>query len=295
MDKADIVEFHDPDTVLHDLPQKARPDQLFMVLTWESPIRGHSHTTDDGLMGQYNLLRSYRFDSDLVMPFIPTCQGQAIDSARWRLVPFAKRHPEAVAFIASNCEAENSRQDFIRDLSAHIDVHSYGRCLHNRDLPESDEQQHGVGPLATLARYKFYSAIENSNCWDYVSEKLVRAWQLGVIPIVTSWKGSPDYTRFAPNNHSFIDAGKFASPEALAKYLKRVAADEILFNSFLSYLTDPTEISKKFEMLLGRREPDVEGWCELVARMSSSEERLKMERHRLKGDHSCAPRGVFSG
>jgi hypothetical protein len=35
-----------------------------------------------------------------------------------------------------------------------------------------------------LNQYKFYLAMENSNCKDYVTEKLFRTLAMGLVPII---------------------------------------------------------------------------------------------------------------
>ncbi|CAF4638040.1 unnamed protein product, partial [Rotaria magnacalcarata] len=62
-------------------------------------------------------------------------------------------------------------------------------CLNNR-------QGYGarmVDNFAAYKNYKFVIAIENSNCQDYVSEKLILAVSSGSIPIVAGFNGRPDY------------------------------------------------------------------------------------------------------
>ena len=179
-------------------------------------------------------------------------------------------------------------------MGKHIEVHSFGRCLHNRDLEHDTSDLHAIGPLGTLSKYKFYIAMENSNCLDYVSEKLLRAWQIGIIPIVVTWKGVPDYSKFVPNNYSFIDAGKFRGPQHLAEYLKKLAHDERLYNEYLSYRYNSADIFPFFRKLWSVNMNDPEGWCPLVAKMSNPEQLEMMAVRRLKGDHSCAPRGDFA-
>ena len=287
MSKADIVEFHDADTVLRDLPPKAFPEQLFMVLTWESPIRGHSHLQDDGLMGQYNLLRSYRLDSDLVMRYFPKC---IMELMKTPVVNETQRRGDAVMFLTSNCESDNGRERYIQQLMGHAEVHSYGRCLHNRnfDTGEAEEQQ--------IRRYRFYIAMENSNCHDYVSEKLSRGWMNGVIPVVTSYHGNPDYRKFSPNNHSYLDIKDYESPEHLARELKAIAKDRQRFESFLTYRDAKAhDISQQFRSsFLPPLNGDPEGWCDLAGRMQDNKTLAAMTKRVLKGDHSCAPRGQLA-
>lgn len=40
-----------------------------------------------------------------------------------------------VAFLQSDCNTMSGREDYVRELMNHINVDSYGQCLHNRDLP----------------------------------------------------------------------------------------------------------------------------------------------------------------
>ena len=62
----------------------------------------------------------------------------------------------------------------MRALMRRIAVHSYGTCLNNRPEGLATGPTHRVGRF-----YKFYVAIENSLCEDYITEKLVSAVQSG--------------------------------------------------------------------------------------------------------------------
>ncbi|CAF4646768.1 unnamed protein product, partial [Rotaria magnacalcarata] len=65
------------------------------------------------------------------------------------------------------------------------------------------------------ASYKFVISIENSNCEDYVTEKLIDGLSSTAVPIVASRDGKPDYTRFAPN-HSYINIYDYKTVKELA-------------------------------------------------------------------------------
>jgi hypothetical protein len=111
-----------------------------------------------------------------------------------------------------------------------IKVDSYGACLNNRQ---------GYGARMTdninaYIKYKFVIAIENSNCQDYVTEKLVKAVASGSIPIVAGRNGRPDYRRYMPN-HSFINVFDYPSISALAADLKRIGGNKTLYESYLWY------------------------------------------------------------
>ena len=111
-----------------------------------------------------------------------------------------------------------------------IKIDSYGSCLNNR---------HGYGArmadnIHAYVKYKFVLAIENSNCVDYVTEKLVKAVESGSIPIVAGRNGRPDYRRYMPD-HSYINIYDYPSIKALADDLKRIANNKTLYESYLWY------------------------------------------------------------
>lgn len=82
--------------------------------------------------------------------------------------------------------------------------------------------------------YKFYLAFENSNCKNYITEKLfVNALGRNILPIVM---GAPpeDYEISAPY-HSYIHVDDFASPKELAEYLKILDENDDLYNSYFKW------------------------------------------------------------
>jgi hypothetical protein len=109
-------------------------------------------------------------------------------------------------------------------------IHSYGSCLKNR---------HGynarmVDNIEAYKKYKFVIAIENSNCVDYVTEKLVQAVASGSIPIVAGRDGRSDYRRYMPE-HSYINIYDYSSIKSLADDLKRIGNNKTLYESYLWY------------------------------------------------------------
>ena len=73
-----------------------------------------------------------------------------------------------VAWIVSNCHGNNARQKYAKELQKYITVDIYGNCG-TKKCPRSTETE----CFEMLNRdYKFYLAFENSNCKDYVTEKL---------------------------------------------------------------------------------------------------------------------------
>ncbi len=83
-----------------------------------------------------------------------------------------------------------------------------------------------------VKQYKFAFAWENANCDGYVTEKLARVFEAGVLPIVD---GPEDYSPFIPSNRSVIRVDSFSSPKALANYLKMLANDDDLYRQHFDY------------------------------------------------------------
>jgi hypothetical protein len=87
-------------------------------------------------------------------------------------VPFeAKESGSPIVWVVSNCAAYNARERFMKKLMEFVGVDSYGGCLKNK-FTHPDE--HHRGNIELYAKYKFVISIENSNCEDYVTEKLVK-------------------------------------------------------------------------------------------------------------------------
>ena len=84
-----------------------------------------------------------------------------------------------------------------------------------------------------LISHKFYLALENSHCRDYITEKFFGNLQRGVVPIV---QGPPreDYERVGPPN-SFIHVDDFPSVQALADYIKLLDRDDNLYNRYFEW------------------------------------------------------------
>jgi glycoprotein 3-alpha-L-fucosyltransferase len=75
-----------------------------------------------------------------------------------------------VAAIISNCDdILNGRLDFIKELQKYVEVDVYGKCG-NFSCPKSRENT--VCMTMIEEQYKFYLSFENSNCEDYITEKL---------------------------------------------------------------------------------------------------------------------------
>jgi hypothetical protein len=112
-----------------------------------------------------------------------------------------------INYIVSNCHTEVQRDSFVKmlmhslgSMDPPIEVHSYGRCLHNTEWPFADDGTQGWGDFAAnlnllLPTYKFEIVAQNSISGDRVDEKLITALKLGVVPV---YLGAPNIDEYEP-------------------------------------------------------------------------------------------------
>ncbi len=195
---------------------------------------------------QYSM--TYRLDSDFPWGYF---QGQDLLNRMERPPSIKKKEKASIAWIVSNCKASNYRHHYVKELLRYIDIDIYGHCLNNKDWPTNI-----TSTIDLISKYHFYLAIENSNCKDYVTEKLTNTYLAGVIPIVD---GPSDYGPFIPNTHSVIKLDDFNHPKELANYIHHVLNNKTLYNSYLDY-RKPNGLSTRFKHTLKTYE---EGQCKL--------------------------------
>ena len=170
---------------------------------------------------------------------------------------FAQRIPAIAAFV-SNCDLFSSqpppRALYIRELAAHYPVHHYGRCnssmmvggqlgrVRGEDAAAAAAAALGgraepfqgaldslalgdVGSntdkLRILSAYRYAIAMENSQAYDYVSEKVYEALAAGAVPV---YLGAPNVRDLIPDAAAIVHVRDFESPGALGAYLHRLDA-----------------------------------------------------------------------
>ena len=148
----------------------------------------------------------------------------------------------------------SGRNQFARELMAHMKINSYGSFLNNRQFATPDSGREAK--LALIANYKFCLGFENSIAPDYVTEKFFDPLISGSVPV---YRGAPNVDLFAPGVNSFIDASKFAGPRELAEFLVYLDNNDEAYRSYLAWRE--AGLSTGFEALLARHE--VEPFCQL--------------------------------
>lgn len=232
VNESDAVLFHLHQTKgPHVLPKYHPPEQVWIFFTDESPFHtflvSRKYTMKD-YNGLFNWSMTYRSDSDVPVPYGRTLPLTPEEELIYETRDFAKSKTRGVAILGSNCGGLNHRWDYVRELQKHITVDVYGGCgtftcpgHFTRDCP-------------TIQEYKFYLAFENSNCREYITEKLWwNAYHKETVPVVM---GAPksDYEKLCPPN-SFIHVDDFDSPADLARYLSFLLNNDTAYNSFFEW------------------------------------------------------------
>eukprot|EP00123_Amoebidium_parasiticum_P016877 comp23620_c0_seq1/m.40216 comp23620_c0_seq1/g.40216 ORF comp23620_c0_seq1/g.40216 comp23620_c0_seq1/m.40216 type:complete len:523 (-) comp23620_c0_seq1:139-1707(-) len=279
-------------------PNKA-PGQKAFAFSLESPAN-YPAWQDANLMSQFDFTFHYRYDADVpllgqVKDFMPHPK-KLNNLPNFDGLPFLsweeRKDKEILSVVISNCAGRNGREAVLNRLQqAGVSLASYGACLHNKNTPPTSEFPPG-SPVAKLlsgdkfrqkeglaSLHLFHFAAENSDCDHYHTEKLFQALRVGAVPV---YMGGKTITDYVPPG-SIIDVRDFATPELLADYLKKVAADKNLYMQYHAWRTRPLPFYVIDKINIGLEERTPEWYCK-VCRLVRSE-----ANHRALPDTSCEP------
>ncbi|KAG7304791.1 hypothetical protein JYU34_010157 [Plutella xylostella] len=224
-------------------PLIRRPSQRYIFFQLEPPTK--VPVCDILYENFFNWTVSYRFDSTIFWPFflVKDVNNRTIGpglNMNWinpeemlsideDLAAKLRKKKKLAAWLVSNCwNVENDRVEYVHYLQQALKrynevVDIIGFCgnykcpmTHMKQCEEILEND-----------YAFYLAFENSFAVNYVTEKVLRALQHYMIPIVY---GGVNYSRFLPPG-SYIDALQLG-PEKLAALMHKVGHDE---NEYFRY------------------------------------------------------------
>ncbi|XP_023237561.1 alpha-(1,3)-fucosyltransferase C-like [Centruroides sculpturatus] len=218
LNRSHALVFHSAD--ITDFPVRPRPEQVWVWHTLEAPPNTGSLRDFDGL---FNWTATYRLDSDVPAPygwFRRLRPDEPAPSLRdyWR----GKSAP-AVWFV-SNCLTYSNREGYVRELRRSLPVDVVGFCGNLSCSPKMADACYREASRT----YFFYLAFENAHCKDYVTEKFFHALRYDMVPVVF---GGANYSAFLPPG-AYVDASLFPRPDTLALFLRKVAANRTLYNSY---------------------------------------------------------------
>ncbi|XP_054771278.2 alpha-(1,3)-fucosyltransferase 7-like [Lytechinus pictus] len=245
------------------------PGQTWIYFSTETPLRVLKWTRDFDVMRlKYHLLMTYDLDSDIVVPFgyyrsfdesteaLNVSSKQALETRR---LPDPLLGKEGmVSWMSSNCHGFWPRVEFIKRMRDVLPLEDYGLCGRKECLPRRSDECNKL-----MARYKFYFAIPNSECKDYITEKFwLQSLSYGTVPIVLGSK-KESYEAVAPPN-SYIHFSDYDSVGNFVAFLKRLDKDDEAYRKFydwrtkgevvLTFPTRPTIFCKALPHLQDKRD-----------------------------------------
>lgn len=232
---ADLVVFllHRIQNVKEIPARTAGSSQIWTFLTDESPYNTFLYrvnNTVDFYNGIFNWSMSYRLVSDIPVPYGRTVplknKMDKFNVADWNK---SKKQDVLVAIVISNCSEK--RLMYIKELSKYVRVDAYGGCG-TLQCPG-----HFHTDCKIISDYKFYLSFENTECDEYITEKV---WWSGyhkkAIPVIMGGSKLSLQQSLPPN--SYIDVNDFASPKDLASYLLYLNSSLNEMESFFKWKRD---------------------------------------------------------
>jgi len=185
--------------------------------------------SDPKVMSRYNLLRSYRLDSDFPNPVYPMPELTAP-------LPFKEKTGIVMAAF-SNCEPV--RTEYLKQLMQYVQVDSYGACHKNKDgligrYGAANGKTFKDLKVELARKYKFLLVFFNEDCDYFVDDQLTHALNAGSVPVVM---GTDKLDEFLPGNlrRAVIKVRDFKSPKILAEYLNYLTRNEAEYNKYLEW------------------------------------------------------------
>jgi hypothetical protein len=263
LSQATAVVFHIPTLRSIPLPPKY-PGQQWVAWSLESEVNYHE-LADPAFMRRFEITMTYRRNATVWHPYF----GAATEAALLR-PPRPKTEPSPMVYFRSSPVDRCGRTAYAAALMRRVKVDSYGRVLHNRDLPVPDAGAETI--MSVTARYKFALVLENSLAEDYVTEKLFCALISGSVPV---YRGAPNVATFAPADHCLINAADFAGAVELAAYLNWLNEHDAAYREYLAW--KDTGLRPEFRALV--KSVRTEPLCRLCRHLRRSAELAPRKSH----------------
>ncbi|KAL0893300.1 hypothetical protein ABMA27_014892 [Loxostege sticticalis] len=261
--KVEAYLFYGSQIKLNDLPPR-RPEDIWGLYHEESP-RNLEELMHKPMLKLFNFSATFSRHSDVPFPLQYLESLEDITTLK-HFVPSLEKNKllteiAPVMYLQTDCETSTERDAYVKELMKYIQVDSYGACLKNKELPEkfTGDYLNNLNEndfLNFVARYKFVIAIENGVCEDYVTEKFWRPIKVGSVPI---YFGSPSIRDWLPNNKSAILLDDFTTPEILSKHLKKLLANDSLYEKYLEHKTKQIITNQKLVKELVERPYQTDG------------------------------------
>ena len=215
------------------LPSYRRPEQ-YWIAHFQGPPSYNNFKNINQMNNIFNLSGSYHHKADVRTPY-GYCE-QFAGSEKLR-ANNAKRKKGLVSWFVSHCNTQNGREHFAMELKKYINVRIYGGCKQfgDRNVCSNKMADRNCDDARQVMNsHKFYLAFENTNCVDYVTEKVYKILETGMstVPIIMS--GVSNLKTILPPK-SYIDVNSFSSAKELAEYLLKLDKNDRLYNEYFKW------------------------------------------------------------
>lgn len=202
----DVVAFHGRHMLSSQLPTKRSPNQKYIFFNMESS--DNFPVCEPEFDSFFNWSSTYKLDSDIPYPYfiIKNKLGEVVGpqtNMRWPhkfpevddvLAAKLTNKSTTAAWFASNCYSRSGRDSLVQRLNRALRrfglaVDVYGSC----GMLQCPRYISDSCNFMLERDYFFYMALENSLVEDYVTEKVLRALQHDIVPIVY---GGANYSRY---------------------------------------------------------------------------------------------------
>ncbi|XP_025161943.1 alpha-(1,3)-fucosyltransferase 5-like [Harpegnathos saltator] len=213
------------------MPLRSRVDQRWIILMDESPMYLLSSSQEtSNYDGLFNWTMTYRMNSDVPVPYGRTLKKESINFQYypWISKPFWKTNmmsskTKLLAVMISHCDSKNQRLKYVEALKSLLQdrLEIIGHCMNGNSTVCP---YHFTKDCSVLSSYKFYLSFENSNCREYITEKVFwNAFHKYAVPIIM---GAPleDCQRLLPPS-SYLHVDNFHNANMLVKYLHYLDRD----------------------------------------------------------------------
>lgn len=223
-ENADAILFHDR---ISNVPLTKYLHQRWIYFTMESPCNAVKIPRNFNFI---NWTQTFRNDSDIIHPYASFCKRETNLKINYQEI--IKRKTKLAAIFVSNCDSNNNRIKYVKELMKYIPIDVFGACAKYFEQTNSCTRNNAEDCNKMLnEQYKFYLSFENSFYPGYVTEKYFNILELNVVPIV---RGDANYNEIGPPK-SFINTKNFSTTKDLAHYINFLDTHDEDYIEYLRY------------------------------------------------------------
>ena len=149
-----------------------------------------------------------------------------------------------VSYFEWECDTATERDEYVRELSKHVKIDSYGRCQTNqKEIVENSNEHYEI-----MGKYKFVLVLEDSMCQEYIGKRLWQALHVGAVPV---YFGADAVDIWMPNQPSLVHIKEFKNPKLLGDHLTMLHISKDRYATYLKY--KPSYNDNYFTLIINKQ------------------------------------------